>query len=61
MGTERFGGGYRFARSERRLSMSGGAGGCAMIGLGVTVTATGHQRGSEAVGTISAEARIRMV
>ncbi|MCX4820213.1 LysE family translocator [Streptomyces sp. NBC_01142] len=31
-----------FARSERRLSMVGGAGGCAMIGLGVTVAATGR-------------------
>ncbi|WP_406302317.1 LysE family translocator [Streptomyces sp. NBC_00885] len=30
-----------FARSERRLSMVGGAGGFAMIGLGVTVAATG--------------------
>ncbi|MEU0665683.1 LysE family translocator [Streptomyces lavendulocolor] len=31
-----------FARSDRRLSMVGGAGGCAMIGLGVTVAATGR-------------------
>ncbi|MFD9486783.1 LysE family translocator [Streptomyces sp. NPDC059991] len=31
-----------FARSDRRLSMVGGAGGIAMIGLGVTVAATGH-------------------
>ncbi|MFJ2174190.1 LysE family translocator [Streptomyces sp. NPDC087851] len=31
-----------FARSERRLSMMGGAGGFAMIGLGVTVAATGR-------------------
>ncbi|MEU1073021.1 MULTISPECIES: LysE family translocator [unclassified Streptomyces] len=31
-----------FARSERRLSMVGGAGGLAMIGLGVTVAATGR-------------------
>ncbi|MFF2522956.1 LysE family translocator [Streptomyces liangshanensis] len=31
-----------FARSERRLSMVGGAGGFAMIGLGVTVAATGR-------------------
>ncbi|MFE4533437.1 LysE family translocator [Streptomyces scopuliridis] len=31
-----------FARSERRLSMVGGAGGCAMIGLGVTVAVTGR-------------------
>lgn len=31
-----------FARSERRLSMIGGAGGFAMIGLGVTVAATGQ-------------------
>ncbi|MFG3115889.1 LysE family translocator [Streptomyces sp. NPDC048197] len=31
-----------FARSERRLSMIGGAGGFAMIGLGVTVAATGR-------------------
>ncbi|MGW1373180.1 LysE family translocator [Streptomyces sp. NPDC002446] len=31
-----------FARSDRRLSMIGGAGGFAMIGLGVTVAATGR-------------------
>ncbi|WP_328535959.1 LysE family translocator [Streptomyces sp. NBC_00344] len=31
-----------FARSERRLSLIGGAGGFAMIGLGVTVAATGQ-------------------
>lgn len=31
-----------FARSERRLSMIGGAGGFAMIGLGVTVAVTGR-------------------
>lgn len=31
-----------FARSERRLSLVGGAGGFAMIGLGVTVAATDH-------------------
>ncbi|MEV0091314.1 LysE family translocator [Streptomyces sp. NPDC050738] len=31
-----------FGRSERRLSMIGGAGGFAMIGLGVTVAATGR-------------------
>ncbi|MFF4230618.1 LysE family translocator [Streptomyces sp. NPDC001820] len=31
-----------FARSERRLSVVGGAGGFAMIGLGVTVAATGR-------------------
>ncbi|MEU6328386.1 LysE family translocator [Streptomyces sp. NPDC047049] len=31
-----------FARSERRLSMIGGAGGFAMIGLGMTVAATGR-------------------
>ncbi|GGU98575.1 lysine transporter LysE [Streptomyces albospinus] len=31
-----------FARSDRRLSMVGGAGGVAMIGLGVTVAATGR-------------------
>ncbi|GAA3068343.1 threonine/homoserine/homoserine lactone efflux protein [Streptomyces olivoverticillatus] len=31
-----------FARSPRRLSMIGGAGGFAMIGLGVTVAATGR-------------------
>ncbi|MEU9125951.1 LysE family translocator [Streptomyces sp. NPDC048506] len=31
-----------FARSDRRLSMAGGAGGLAMIGLGVTVAATGR-------------------
>ncbi len=33
---------YWFARSDRRLSMVGGAGGFAMIGLGVTVAATGR-------------------
>ncbi|MGP3989987.1 LysE family translocator [Streptomyces sp. 3N207] len=32
-----------FARSPRRLSMVGGAGGLAMIGLGVTVAATGRK------------------
>jgi len=31
-----------FARSDRRLSMIGGAGGFAMIGLGVTVAVTGR-------------------
>ncbi|MEU8781392.1 LysE family translocator [Streptomyces sp. NPDC048637] len=31
-----------FARSDRRLSMVGGAGGFAMIGLGVTAAATGR-------------------
>lgn len=31
-----------FARSDRRLSVIGGAGGFAMIGLGVTVAATGR-------------------
>ncbi|GAA1366066.1 LysE family translocator [Streptomyces beijiangensis] len=31
-----------FGRSERRLSLIGGAGGFAMIGLGVTVAATGR-------------------
>ncbi|MGH4032900.1 LysE family translocator [Actinomycetota bacterium Odt1-20B] len=31
-----------FARSDRRLSMIGGAGGFTMIGLGVTVAATGR-------------------
>ncbi|MFE7773237.1 LysE family translocator [Streptomyces sp. NPDC057445] len=31
-----------FARSERRLSLVGGAGGVAMIGLGVAVAATGR-------------------
>jgi threonine/homoserine/homoserine lactone efflux protein len=31
-----------FARSDRRLSMVGGAGGCTMIGLGVTVAVTGR-------------------
>ncbi|MFG2648487.1 LysE family translocator [Streptomyces sp. NPDC048436] len=31
-----------FARSDRRLSLIGGAGGVAMIGLGVTVAATGR-------------------
>jgi threonine/homoserine/homoserine lactone efflux protein len=33
-----------FARSPRRLEMIGGAGGLAMIGLGVTVAATGQHR-----------------
>ncbi|WP_381801831.1 LysE family translocator [Streptomyces niveus] len=32
-----------FVRSPRRLAMVGGAGGFAMIGLGVTVAATGHK------------------
>lgn len=32
-----------FARSPRRLAMVGGAGGLAMIGLGVTVAATGRK------------------
>jgi threonine/homoserine/homoserine lactone efflux protein len=32
-----------FARSPRRLSMVGGVGGLAMIGLGVTVAATGRK------------------
>ncbi|MFF2184796.1 LysE family translocator [Streptomyces sp. NPDC058155] len=32
-----------FARSPRRLAMVGGAGGFAMIGLGVTVATTGHK------------------
>ncbi|MEU4762654.1 LysE family translocator [Actinosynnema sp. NPDC023794] len=32
-----------FARSPRRLAMVGGAGGVAMIGLGVTVATTGRQ------------------
>ncbi|MFI6693769.1 LysE family translocator [Streptomyces sp. NPDC050433] len=32
-----------FARSPRRLAMVGGAGGFAMIGLGVTVASTGHK------------------
>ncbi|MFE4914492.1 LysE family translocator [Streptomyces sp. NPDC056652] len=32
-----------FARSPRRLSLVGGAGGLTMIGLGVTVAATGHK------------------
>jgi threonine/homoserine/homoserine lactone efflux protein len=32
-----------FARSERRLAVVGGAGGLAMIGLGVTVAATGRK------------------
>jgi threonine/homoserine/homoserine lactone efflux protein len=32
-----------FARSPRRLGMVGGAGGLAMIGLGVTVAVTGRQ------------------
>ncbi|MFJ9416422.1 LysE family translocator [Streptomyces sp. NPDC101227] len=32
-----------FARSPRRLSLVGGAGGLAMIGLGVTVAATGRK------------------
>ncbi|MER0241754.1 LysE family translocator [Streptomyces sp. HSW2009] len=31
-----------FARSERRLSLIGGAGGAAMIGLGITAAATGR-------------------
>ena len=31
-----------FARSDRRLSLIGGAGGCAMIGLGLTVAVTGR-------------------
>ncbi len=31
-----------FARSERRLSLIGGAGGCTMIGLGMTVAVTGR-------------------
>lgn len=31
-----------FARSDRRLSLIGGTGGCAMIGLGVTVAVTGR-------------------
>ncbi|WP_405662645.1 LysE family translocator [Streptomyces sp. RK9] len=31
-----------FARSDRRLAMIGGAGGCTMIGLGVTVALTGR-------------------
>ncbi len=31
-----------FARSDRRLSMIGGTGGFALIGLGVTVAATGR-------------------
>ncbi|WP_328421666.1 LysE family translocator [Streptomyces sp. NBC_00443] len=31
-----------FARSDRRLSLIGGAGGCTMIGLGVTVAVTGR-------------------
>ncbi|MFI1169695.1 LysE family translocator [Streptomyces sp. NPDC020801] len=33
-----------FAHSERRMAVIGGAGGIAMIGLGVTVAATGHPR-----------------
>ncbi len=32
-----------FARSPRRLSLVGGVGGLAMIGLGVTVAATGRK------------------
>ncbi|MFD8920307.1 LysE family translocator [Streptomyces sp. NPDC059569] len=32
-----------FARSPRRLSLIGGAGGLTMIGLGVTVATTGHK------------------
>ncbi|QHY94149.1 Homoserine/homoserine lactone efflux protein [Streptomyces sp. S4.7] len=32
-----------FVRSPRRLAMVGGAGGFAMIGLGVTVATTGHK------------------
>ncbi|MFJ5302687.1 LysE family translocator [Streptomyces sp. NPDC088350] len=31
-----------FARDDRRLSLIGGAGGCTMIGLGVTVAVTGR-------------------
>ncbi|GAA1422191.1 LysE family translocator [Streptomyces thermospinosisporus] len=31
-----------FARSDRRLSLIGGAGGCTMIGLGVSVAVTGR-------------------
>ncbi len=31
-----------FARSDRRLAMIGGAGGCTMIGLGVSVALTGR-------------------
>ncbi|QIB42798.1 LysE family translocator [Streptomyces aureoverticillatus] len=31
-----------FARSDRRLALIGGAGGCTMIGLGVTVAVTGR-------------------
>ncbi|MBC9728760.1 LysE family translocator [Streptomyces sp. TRM68367] len=31
-----------FARSDRRLSVIGGAGGCTLIGLGVTVAVTGR-------------------
>lgn len=31
-----------FARSDRRLALLGGAGGCTMIGLGVTVAVTGR-------------------
>lgn len=36
-----------FARSDRRLSLIGGAGGFAMIGLGVTVAATGRSDGGD--------------
>jgi hypothetical protein len=32
----------RFARSDRRLSLIGGAGGFTMIGLGLTVAVTGR-------------------
>ncbi|WP_397544927.1 hypothetical protein [Saccharopolyspora pogona] len=32
-----------FARSPQRLALVGGAGGLAMIGLGVTVAATGRK------------------
>jgi threonine/homoserine/homoserine lactone efflux protein len=32
-----------FARSPRRLALVGGAGGLAMIGLGVTVAVTGRK------------------
>lgn len=31
-----------FAGSDRRLSLIGGAGGCTLIGLGVTVAVTGR-------------------
>jgi hypothetical protein len=33
----------RFARSPRRFELVGGAGGLAMIGVGVTVAITGRQ------------------